>query len=122
MRMRRIAVLISLALFSAGCGGAIMYEASDVPSGRMVVLLSGERVVVDGIAAPVEGEEGFQDSRDMLKRVVSGKQFRVVRRGVAEDGSTVAELYVEGMKVSDVMVALSAARRAKTPRKRPKRK
>ena len=118
--MRRIIMALSVAGIVAGCGGAITYKAESVSSGQMLVLKSGERILIDGIRAPAEGEEGFQDSRDILRRVVAGKNIRVVRRGEAQDGSTVANIYVGDVSVATVMKVMSAAVPAKTPLKKKK--
>ena len=119
--MKRLLLLLAVAS-ACGCGASNLYEVADVPSGRMVVLRSGERVLIDGIATPAEGEEGFQDSRDLLKRFVTGKRVKVVRKGEAQDGSTLADIFVEGLSVADIMVAGNAARRAKIPRRKPTKK
>lgn len=116
--MYRILMALSVSALVAGCGGAITYQAESVPSGQMIVLQSGERIIIDGIKAPAEGEEGFQDSRDVLRRMVDGKNIRVVRKGEAQDGSTVADLYIDEVSVATVMKVMSAAKPARVQMKK----
>ena len=116
--MHRILIALSIVAVVAGCGGAITYKTESVSSGQMLILKSGERVLISGIRAPAEGEEGFQDSRDILRRIVADKNVRLVRRGEAQDGSTVADVYVGEVSVATVMQVMNAAVVAKTPLKK----
>lgn len=116
MRLWHIALVTAAAL--CGCGGGQLVEVSDVLSGQLLVLKSGERVMLDGVTAPAEGEQGFRESRDLLHRVVNGRKLRIARKGEAADGSTVADIYLEELSVGRMMLALNAAKPAKTPRRK----
>ncbi|HHN46967.1 MAG TPA: hypothetical protein ENN09_05950 [Planctomycetes bacterium] len=100
-----------------GCGGsAVLSRVERVESGDLVVLRSGERLRLAGIEAPLEGHDRFEESRGLLERIVLDKKLKITRFGEDVDGAVIAEIHVDGLSVSKMMLILSAAEeRARKP-------
>ncbi|MBN1809844.1 MAG: hypothetical protein JW909_12325 [Planctomycetes bacterium] len=110
--MGRLAALLAIAVAAAGCNGvsAVSSKVDSVATGDLVVLRSGERLRLAHIEAPPEGAEGWEDSKAVLERIVKDKQIQINRIGEDADGAIIADLVIEGVSASKVMLIMNAAK------------
>jgi|YNPNPStandDraft_1061719.scaffolds.fasta_scaffold126627_1 hypothetical protein len=106
--MFRTALPALLAGILAGCAGSspVASRVERVEAGDLLVLRSGERLRLANVKAPSQGDQGFDESKAMLERIVKDKTLSISRIGEADDGSIIAEITVQGVSVSKMMEIL----------------
>jgi micrococcal nuclease len=64
----------------------------------------GERVLVEGIKAPQQGEPGAEAARQRLDRRVKTGEVVIQRKGKDKYGRTLGRVYVNGNRITQVDV------------------
>jgi micrococcal nuclease len=64
----------------------------------------GERVLVEGIKAPQQGEPGAEAARQRLERRIKAGEVVIQRKGQDRQGRTLARVYVNGNRITQTDV------------------
>jgi len=59
-----------------------------------------ERVRIEGVKAPQQGEPGAEQARQRLQRYLQSGEVVVQRKGQDRTGSTLGRLYVNGQRIT----------------------
>ena len=102
-------------MFTRACsvafGVAFLLGAAAVFAGEWCTAIDGttlrcggERVKVEGIQAPQLGEPGGEQARERLQRRIRSGEVVVQRGGVDKYGRTLARVYVNGDRITQIDV------------------
>jgi micrococcal nuclease len=108
-------------MFTRACsvafGVAFLLGAATVFAGEWCTVIDGttlrcgsERVKIEGIQAPQLGEPGGEQARERLQRRIRSGEVVVQRGGVDKYGRTLARVYVNGNRITQIDLTAKSTR------------
>lgn len=105
----RASFLAAAVIAVLGPAAALAGEWCTAIDGYTLRCSGGERVKVEGIRAPELNQPGGEEARQRLQRRIRSGELVVRRGGTDKYGRTLARVYVNGNRISQVDVSPKSA-------------